>query len=347
MQYHINWDKTTNNGVIFNDRYNGAMYLGDLHKPDLGFDYHTFWYSEKFATPNHIIFNDGLKRLMTVEEEAFCRDLAINWMQPYGHEGNEMVQSVEITIQNGNYVKHTSVENNVRRGISYIDPTYNVLYENMDEFGEFNAYSINGVKSYKTTPDLTAVDVPVELVPFKDYIIIMSDGGSYTEYYFQLPTSTDLDALCTATGLSSPYTAEQATLLESDPYIFSRSRSPDHTYSVSLRYDGTTYSDMAGYLRGGDKELMELFNINVNDYTLPEKPTFTISPRQVRLQLSAEGKLDDVQPAIDSLPEPDRTKAQIEWEYATKFEIWHPFIIQISGIMGLERQTFFNSAILL
>ena len=47
---------------------------------------------------------------------------------------------------------------------------------------------------------------------------------------------------------------------------------------------------------------------------------FSVTMRQARLALRRGGHLSAVQAAIDSLPEPERTDAEIEWEYAQTVE---------------------------
>lgn len=56
----------------------------------------------------------------------------------------------------------------------------------------------------------------------------------------------------------------------------------------------------------------------------------TITPRQLRLWLLGKGMLDKVEPLIDLLPEPDKSTAKIEWEYATSYTHDHEFM----GIVG-------------
>ncbi|PRD42329.1 hypothetical protein C5748_16155 [Phyllobacterium phragmitis] len=59
-----------------------------------------------------------------------------------------------------------------------------------------------------------------------------------------------------------------------------------------------------------------------------------LTARQLRLGLLSLGKLEGVSVAIELLPEPDRSQAQIEWQYATEFRRLHPLIVQL--IPGLE-----------
>lgn len=61
----------------------------------------------------------------------------------------------------------------------------------------------------------------------------------------------------------------------------------------------------------------------------------SISARQARLALLRINKLDAVEPAIESMPSPDKEQAQIEWEYATEIERNHPFVKKLAAGLGL------------
>lgn len=62
----------------------------------------------------------------------------------------------------------------------------------------------------------------------------------------------------------------------------------------------------------------------------------SITMRQARLQLHAIGKLSAVQEAINQLPEPPRTSAQIEWDYAAVVERASPFVALLTPALGLS-----------
>lgn len=62
----------------------------------------------------------------------------------------------------------------------------------------------------------------------------------------------------------------------------------------------------------------------------------SITMRQCRLQLLAIGKLADVDAAIAALPEPAKSAAQIEWEYAATVERDSPLISQLGPALGLD-----------
>ncbi len=60
-----------------------------------------------------------------------------------------------------------------------------------------------------------------------------------------------------------------------------------------------------------------------------------LSAKQIRLGLLSLGKLDGVDTAIEAMPEPDKSEAKIQWEYATEFRRLHPLILRIMPILGL------------
>lgn len=61
-----------------------------------------------------------------------------------------------------------------------------------------------------------------------------------------------------------------------------------------------------------------------------------VTMRQARLALLENGLLANVQPAINSLPEPDKTKAQIEWEHSNGLERNNPFVATLGAALGLD-----------
>lgn len=60
-----------------------------------------------------------------------------------------------------------------------------------------------------------------------------------------------------------------------------------------------------------------------------------VTMRQARLALLQSSMLHLVEPAIESLPEPERTAAQIEWEYAQTVERNSPLVHLLSAELGL------------
>ena len=64
-----------------------------------------------------------------------------------------------------------------------------------------------------------------------------------------------------------------------------------------------------------------------------------VAMRQARLALLYAGMLDDVQPAIDAIPDPiTRRAAQIEWEYSSYVERDRPLVAALAAAVGLTVQ---------
>lgn len=74
-------------------------------------------------------------------------------------------------------------------------------------------------------------------------------------------------------------------------------------------------------------------------YTPPPPPQPTvpasITMRQARLVLFTSGLMGSVQSAIDSLPSPQKEKAQIEWEYSNEVQRHNGFVAALGPALGL------------
>ena len=64
----------------------------------------------------------------------------------------------------------------------------------------------------------------------------------------------------------------------------------------------------------------------------------TVSQRNARLALRAIGKLGQVDTIISSLPEPQRTDAKIEWEYANEFHRSNALLNRLAEALGLDSE---------
>lgn len=67
-----------------------------------------------------------------------------------------------------------------------------------------------------------------------------------------------------------------------------------------------------------------------------------ITMRQARLALLDAGLLGNVQTAINSLQEPDKTKAQIEWDYSNSLQRNNSFVSVLGTALGLSEQDIDN-----
>lgn len=62
----------------------------------------------------------------------------------------------------------------------------------------------------------------------------------------------------------------------------------------------------------------------------------SVTMRQARLALLSVGLLDDIAPAIASLPSPQKEAAQIEWEYSQAVDRHRPFVLTLGAALGLD-----------
>ena len=70
---------------------------------------------------------------------------------------------------------------------------------------------------------------------------------------------------------------------------------------------------------------------------VPSDPVpVVVTMRQARLALLGAGKLAGVEAAIASMPEPQRTAAQIEWEYSNVLQRSNHFVSQLGAALGLD-----------
>jgi hypothetical protein len=60
-----------------------------------------------------------------------------------------------------------------------------------------------------------------------------------------------------------------------------------------------------------------------------------ITARQLRLWLHGAGLLEQIPALIAALPEPQRTTAQIEWEFSSDYQRDHPLVTQLGAALGM------------
>lgn len=80
-------------------------------------------------------------------------------------------------------------------------------------------------------------------------------------------------------------------------------------------------------------ELPKKQNENFNTVELI-KPS-VVSMRQARKALFNAGKYSTIDDAINNLPEPQRTEAKIDWEYAQTVERSSSLVLQLSEMLGM------------
>ena len=77
---------------------------------------------------------------------------------------------------------------------------------------------------------------------------------------------------------------------------------------------------------------------DIANKTVPQEVTM----RQARLALLDAGLLSSVQTAINSLQEPAKTKAQIEWDYSNALQRDNSFVSVLGSALGLNEAALDN-----
>lgn len=89
---------------------------------------------------------------------------------------------------------------------------------------------------------------------------------------------------------------------------------------------------------GSDWEVLPERPVPPTPEPTPEPVPQSVTMRQARLALLGAGKLADVDTAIAGLPEPERTAAQIEWEYSQEVHRDRPFVAMLAPALGLSEE---------
>ena len=101
-----------------------------------------------------------------------------------------------------------------------------------------------------------------------------------------------------------------------------------------LEDESFAYLLPVGSVKITDKEAQKIIEQNntVQQNIAPQSVTM----RQARLALLAAGKLAQVESAINSLPEPQKSEAKIEWEYSAEVVRNKPFVQSLGAALGLS-----------
>lgn len=75
---------------------------------------------------------------------------------------------------------------------------------------------------------------------------------------------------------------------------------------------------------------------------LPPQVPSRVTMRQARLALHDAGLLTVVESAIDAMPEPPKTTARIEWDYASEVHRASAFVALLSAALELDEQALDN-----
>lgn len=106
------------------------------------------------------------------------------------------------------------------------------------------------------------------------------------------------------------------------------------------RIAGTATDDYAGPMdfivaaEGFDASRLDDFAV-IDGVLTPRIPQ-SVTQRQARLMLHRQGVLSGVGAVIAAMPEPQRTEAQIEWEFASEILRASPLVGAMGAALGLD-----------
>lgn len=84
----------------------------------------------------------------------------------------------------------------------------------------------------------------------------------------------------------------------------------------------------------------QVYDFASNEWTpIPASVPTSVTMRQARLALHSAGLLSQVEAAIEALPEPNRTVARIEWDYASEVHRASKFVALLGAALDLDKQS--------
>ena len=93
----------------------------------------------------------------------------------------------------------------------------------------------------------------------------------------------------------------------------------------------------------GTDDLVEMTHQEVSEHLAQSDPGIfvpaSVTMRQARLALHAAGLLGQVEAAIEALPEPNRTVARIDWDYASEVHRASEFVTLLGAALKLDKQS--------
>ncbi len=140
------------------------------------------------------------------------------------------------------------------------------------------------------------------------------------------------------------YAGEAITLTEQGATSQSGSFDATTTTANAVLVDGVELpAHWVGNAYGYTDDAFVLLSQALIDAAYPPAPVpAEVTMRQARLALLGVGKLDDVDTAIDGLPEPQRSAARIEWDYSSTVRRQQPLVLALAPALGLSSEDLDN-----
>lgn len=101
----------------------------------------------------------------------------------------------------------------------------------------------------------------------------------------------------------------------------------------------TEYNAMTGITVVRDMTPEEIAQLEAMQVEIEEIVPEKISSRQLRSQLIIQGfNLETIEQALNQMPEPNRSLAKVDWEYATNFYRNNPMIVAVGQLLNLTSE---------
>ncbi|TNE83545.1 MAG: hypothetical protein EP334_00540 [Gammaproteobacteria bacterium] len=101
--------------------------------------------------------------------------------------------------------------------------------------------------------------------------------------------------------------------------------------------DGEAYSVLQGEV-AVSKQVRAMTQQELDSRLAEKRNGMVVSMRQARLALLQAGLLSQIDAAISSLTEPEKSGVSIEWEYAQEVKRHHAWVIALGQQLGLSDQ---------
>lgn len=108
--------------------------------------------------------------------------------------------------------------------------------------------------------------------------------------------------------------------------------------SYAIRKDGLGWRAVASAADCAEDEAFSPVQPPIIEVSAPAPEVTTVTMRQARLALLQAGKLDQVDAAINALPDPMRREAQIQWEFAADVVKTDPLIVALAPQLDLSSE---------
>lgn len=100
-------------------------------------------------------------------------------------------------------------------------------------------------------------------------------------------------------------------------------------------------NEIIGQLELPDSTPEEVWQERLNAFKVQpsQAPLVDVTPRQIRQAMVLSGlTMQQIEDALNALPEPSRSMAKIEWEYSIAFKRDRPFVAAVGQILGWTGQ---------